>query len=97
MDLMRLSVLLLIVGGLNWGSVGALGKDLVAGLLGARSLAARAVYVAVGLAAVYVAASYFGVLEGFENQMKAYKDMTADEQMTFCMKNPKDAHCPKKA
>lgn len=92
MDIMRLSVLLLIVGGLNWGSVGAFGKDLVAGLLGTRSLAARAIYVAVGLAAVYVAANYFGALEGFVD--KEYKDMSAEEQKTFCVKNPKDTHCP---
>ena len=95
MDLMRLSVLLLIVGGLNWGSVGVLGKDLVAGLLGARSLASRVIYVAVGLAAVYVAASYFGVLEGFEPRL--YSDMTADEQKIFCRKMPNDSHCKKTA
>jgi uncharacterized membrane protein YuzA (DUF378 family) len=93
MDLMRLSVLLLIVGGLNWGSVGLLGKDLVAGLLGARSMAARAVYVAVGLAAVYVAASYFGVLEGFENAMKDYASMSDAQKKAFCAENPKDTHC----
>lgn len=90
---MRLSVLLLIVGGLNWGSVGLLGKDLVAGLLGARSTMARVVYVAVGLAAAYVAASYFGVMEGFENAMKDYVSMSEDEKKDFCAKNPKDSHC----
>ena len=92
---MRLSVLLLIVGGLNWGSVGLLGKDLVAGLLGARSTATRAIYVAVGLAAAYVAASYFGVLEGFENAMKDYASMSDAEKKSFCDKNPNDEHCAK--
>ena len=95
MDLMRLSALLLIVGGLNWGSVGVLGKDLVAGLLGARSLGARAIYIAVGLAAVYVAANYFGVMEGFE--AKAYKDMSDEEKKTFCEKNPTNTDCHKTA
>lgn len=90
---MRLSVLLLIVGGLNWGSVGLFGKDLVAGLLGARSTMARVVYVAVGLAAAYVAASYFGVMEGFENAMKDYANMSEEEKKNFCANNPKDAHC----
>ena len=61
MNLLHYSVLILIVGGLNWGSVGAFDKDLVADLLGARSLAARAVYVTVGLAAVY-AAVYVAVM-----------------------------------
>ncbi len=93
---MRLSVLLLIVGGLNWGSVGLLGKDLVAGLLGARSTATRAIYVAVGLAAAYVAASYFGVLEGFEDAMKDYASMSEKEKEDFCKTNPKDAHCAQK-
>lgn len=65
-DLMRLSVILLVVGGLNWGSVGLMGKDLVAGLLG-RGTAAKAVYVAVGLAAVFVGLRLFGFVEGFEN------------------------------
>jgi uncharacterized membrane protein YuzA (DUF378 family) len=65
-DLMRLSVILLVVGGLNWGSVGLMGKDLVAGLLG-RGAAAKAVYVAVGLAAVFVGLRLFGFVEGFEN------------------------------
>ena len=71
---MRLSALLLIVGGLNWGSVGVLGKDLVAGLLGARSLGARAVYVAVGLAALFVGARLFGFVEGFADAAVDCKD-----------------------
>jgi len=65
LDIMRLAVILLVVGGLNWGSVGLLGKDLVAGLLG-RGAAAKAVYVAVGLAAVFVGLRLFGFTEGFE-------------------------------
>lgn len=64
-DLMRLSLILLIVGGLNWGSVGLLGKDLVAAALG-RGPAAKAIYVAVGLAALFVGARLFGFVEGFE-------------------------------
>ena len=64
LDLMRLSVILLVVGGLNWGSIGLTGKDLVAGLLG-RGTAAKAIYVAVGLAAVFVGLRLFGFVEGF--------------------------------
>lgn len=44
---------LLIIGGLNWGLVGFLGFDLVAALLGDATVASRAVYGLVGLAAVY--------------------------------------------
>lgn len=48
-----LAAILLVVGGLNWGLVGAFNFDLVAALFGAGSALARVVYVLVGLAAVY--------------------------------------------
>jgi uncharacterized protein len=44
--------LLVIVGGLNWLLVGAFGIDIVARLLGA-TMVAKAVYILIGLAAVY--------------------------------------------
>jgi uncharacterized membrane protein YuzA (DUF378 family) len=44
--------LLVIVGGLNWLLVGAFDIDLVMQLLGA-TMAAKAVYILIGLAAVY--------------------------------------------
>ena len=47
------ALLLIIVGGLNWGLVGAFEYNLVDGLFGAGSALARTVYVLVGLAAVY--------------------------------------------
>ena len=68
-DLLKLSLILLVIGGLNWGSVGLLGKDLVVTLLG-RGTATKAVYVLVGLAAVIVGARVFGLTEGFENHMR---------------------------
>ena len=49
------AAVLLVVGGLNWGVVGLTGSDLVGALLGNLSPASRAVYVLVGLAAVYQA------------------------------------------
>ncbi len=52
-----LAAILLVVGGLNWGLVGLFNFDLVAALLGAGSLLAKAVYTLVGLAAVYQALS----------------------------------------
>ncbi len=48
-----IAAILLVVGGLNWGLVGAFNFDLVAALFGAGSALARVVYVLVGLAAVY--------------------------------------------
>ena len=47
---------LLIVGGLNWGLVGAANFDLVATLFGDMSPVSRIVYVLVGVSAVYQAA-----------------------------------------
>lgn len=48
-----ITFLLLVVGGLNWLLVGAFDYDLVAALLGAGSTLAKAVYILVGLSAIY--------------------------------------------
>ncbi len=48
-----LTLILVIVGGLNWGLVGLANFDLVATLFGAGSLLARLVYVVVGLSAIW--------------------------------------------
>jgi uncharacterized membrane protein YuzA (DUF378 family) len=51
-----IAAVLLVVGGLNWGIVGATGgSDLVGAVLGNLSPASRAVYLIVGLAALYQA------------------------------------------
>ena len=48
-----LTLLLLIVGGLNWGLVGLFGFDLVAALFGQMSALSRVVYVLVGISALW--------------------------------------------
>ena len=48
----KISLLLLIVGGLNWGLVGLFGFDLVATLFGEMSVLSRIVYILVGVSAV---------------------------------------------
>ena len=49
-----ITLVLVIVGGLSWGLVGAFGFDLVAALSGGQdALLARIVYVLVGLSAVW--------------------------------------------
>jgi uncharacterized membrane protein YuzA (DUF378 family) len=48
-----IALLLVIVGGINWGLIGAFNFDLVAALFGEMSAATRAVYILVGLAALY--------------------------------------------
>jgi uncharacterized protein len=49
---------LLVIGGLNWGLVGAANFDLVATLFGPMSALSRIVYVLVGVAAVYQAVQW---------------------------------------
>lgn len=51
----KVAHVLLIVGGLNWGLVGAFDYNLVDSLFGAGSTLSRVIYVLVGLAAVYAA------------------------------------------
>jgi uncharacterized protein len=50
-----LAVVLVIVGGLNWGLVGIFNFDLVATIFGDMSSLSRVVYTLVGLASVYLA------------------------------------------
>ena len=56
----RLALILLIIGGLNWGSVGLFRFDLVAFLFGGSgSLISRVVYTLVGLSAVWCVSLLF--------------------------------------
>ena len=48
-----LSIILLIIGGLNWGLVGLFGIDVVASIFGPGSMISRAIYIAVGVAAIW--------------------------------------------
>ena len=48
----KLAYVLVVIGGLNWGLVGAFNYNLVDNLLGADSALSRVVYVLVGLAAL---------------------------------------------
>ncbi|OGM94856.1 DUF378 domain-containing protein [Candidatus Wolfebacteria bacterium RIFOXYD12_FULL_48_21] len=50
-----IALVLVIVGGLNWGLVGIFNFDLVATIFGAMSALSKIVYTLVGLAAVYLA------------------------------------------
>lgn len=48
-----IAMILLIVGGINWGLVGLFNFDLVAALFGEMSVISRIVYILVGLSALY--------------------------------------------
>lgn len=56
------TLILVIVGGLNWGLVGALNFDLVAAIFGTGSLLSRLVYVVVGLSALWQIVPLVGAL-----------------------------------
>jgi uncharacterized membrane protein YuzA (DUF378 family) len=49
-----IALVLAIIGGLNWGLVGAFNFDLVAAIFGAGSAISRLIYILVGLAALYL-------------------------------------------
>lgn len=57
-----IALILVIVGGLNWGFVGLFNFDLVGAIFGAGSALSRIVYIIVGLAAVYMV--YFTTKDG---------------------------------
>jgi uncharacterized protein len=68
-----ITTILLVVGGLNWGLVGAARFDLVATIFGMHfgetSALSSAVYLLVGLSAVYQAASYKAIQRRWAHQV----------------------------
>ena len=48
-----IALILIVVGGLNWGLVGLFQFDLVEAILGSVPIAQRIVYILVGLSAIY--------------------------------------------
>ncbi len=50
-----IAVVLVVVGGLNWGLVGLFGYDLVVTIFGDMSVVSKIIYDLVGLAAIYLA------------------------------------------
>ena len=63
----RIALALLIVGGVNWGSVGLFQFDLVAWICGgSSSLLSRVIYTVVGLAGVWCISLIFRAREAFD-------------------------------
>jgi len=48
-----ISLVLIIIGGINWGLVGFFGIDLIGMIFGELSMVSRTIFVLVGLAAIY--------------------------------------------
>ena len=60
MILDKIALLLVIIGGLNWGSIGLFRFDLVGALFGGQySLVSRIIFVLVGLAALWCISLFF--------------------------------------
>ena len=54
-----IALILVIIGGLNWGLVGIINFNLVAAIFGEMSLIARIIYALVGISAIYLAIGAF--------------------------------------
>jgi len=50
-----IAVVLLVIGGLNWGLIGLFGFDLIAFIFGSFTMVSRILYVLVGISAFYLA------------------------------------------
>ncbi|MEP7086628.1 MAG: DUF378 domain-containing protein [Gemmatimonadota bacterium] len=66
------AAVLLVVGGLNWGLVGAANFDLVATIFGAMSPLSRIVYLLVGLAAIYQALQWKAIQRRWLSPARAH-------------------------
>lgn len=67
-----LTLVLLIVGGLNWGLVGIFGFDLVAAIFGEMSMLSRIVYALVGFSALWQIVDLFRMGEGGRGGARAH-------------------------
>lgn len=65
-----LTLVLLIVGGLNWGLMGLFSFDLVAAIFGTGSPLARIVYVLVGLSAAWQIVPLFSAMASGEQAVR---------------------------
>jgi uncharacterized membrane protein YuzA (DUF378 family) len=70
-----IAAVLLVIGGINWGLVGVFHFDLVATIVGLKfgqtSVLSSAVYLLVGLAALYQAASWKGIQRRWNQRLTA--------------------------
>ena len=55
-----IAIIILFIGGLNWGLVGLFKLDLVSWIFGAMTMISRIVYALVGASSIYVLIAAFG-------------------------------------
>jgi uncharacterized membrane protein YuzA (DUF378 family) len=58
-----IAIILVVIGGLNWGLVGLFNFDLIAAIFGAMSVISRIVYILVGLSAIYLVVIFNSLLK----------------------------------
>lgn len=64
----RLSLVLVIIGAINWGSIGLFGIDIVASIFGGQdSMISRIIYTVVGLAGLWAISLLFRERETIRN------------------------------
>jgi uncharacterized protein len=63
------SLILVVIGGLNWGLVGFFGFNLVSFIFGNMSLVSRIIYALIGLSAIYTA--FMPMMSGEEHYTAA--------------------------
>lgn len=56
-----IAMILVVIGGLNWGLIGALKLDLIKSIFGDMSALSRIIYAIVGLSAIYVLVILFNL------------------------------------
>lgn len=54
-----IALVLVLIGGINWGLVGAFGFNVVDAIFGAGSVVSSIIYLLVGISAIYGAFSFF--------------------------------------
>lgn len=54
-----IAMILVLIGGLNWGLVGAFNFDVVRAIFGAGSVVSAIIYILVGISAIYGAFAFF--------------------------------------
>ena len=80
----RIALLLLIVGGLNWGSIGLFQFDLVAWIFGGSqaALGSRIIYIAVAIPLTYILdTNYCNFLESALEELEEYR--AANGQLAY--------------
>ena len=56
-----IAMILLIIGGLNWGLVGLFEFDIIGSIFGVMSTLSSIIYILIGLSAIYVLIKSFGM------------------------------------